>query len=783
MLKYNIIIFFRKIIRYKNTFLINITGLSTGLACVLLITLWVVDELSTDKFHANDSHLFQVIEYSETDGTILTNPRTAGLVADNLIREFPEIEYSTSVRETDEISITFENTYLKAIGLYAGEEFFEVFSFPLLEGDKSTILRNKNSIVLSKNLAIKLFGSFNAAVGKTITLEQSKPFVVSGVSDNVPSNSSIQFDFVMSYEFFKDVNPNTLNWSYNTTNAYLVLKNGVDPKKFNAKIKDFIRTKSSDTYRTLSTRLFSDSYLYGNYENGVQKGGRIDYVKLIALIAFLILLIACINFMNLSTANASRRLKEIGLKKALGSKRKALIFQFLGESIFITFISLLAALVIADLLIPQFNEVTGKQLTLTFSIQYFIIISFILVITGIIAGSYPAFYLSGLNTVTTLKGKLNISVGEVFARRGLVIFQFVLSVILIVFVLVIYMQIEFVQNKNLGYEKENIIFFDIEENIEQNLDAFLSALQQVDGIEKASTIGTNIVGGNNTFNSLDWPGKISDEKVVFQMRPVNYGMIELFDIAILKGRTFSKDFGSEDSKIIFNQAAIDVMGLKEPIGKEISIQGTKLEIIGVTEDFHFASLYEGIKPLFFVLRPSWTHIVMAKITNGKEQIALNNLKDFYQQYNPGKQLDYKFLDDTYKSQYIAEQRVSTMARYFAGLAILISCMGLLGLSTFNAERRRKEISIRKIFGQTASQITVMLSSEFTKLVLVSIIIALPISYLLTNSWLSSFAYKVPLQIWYYLGAGMVALLIAILTVGSQAIHSANKNPVDALRYE
>ncbi len=250
-------------------------------------------------------------------------------------------------------------------------------------------------------------------------------------------------------------------------------------------------------------------------------------MKLIALIAFLILLIACINFMNLSTANASRRLKEIGLKKALGSKRKALIFQFLSESIFITFISLLVALVIADFLIPQFNEVTGKQLTLTFSIQYFIIISLILFITGIIAGSYPAFYLSGLNTITTLKGKLNISIGEVFARRGLVIFQFVLSVILIVFVLVIYMQIEFVQNKNLGYDKENIIYFDIEENIGQNLDAFLSALQQVDGIEKASSIGTNIVGGNNTFNSLDWPGKISDEKVVFQMRPVNYGMIEL----------------------------------------------------------------------------------------------------------------------------------------------------------------------------------------------------------------------------------------------------------------
>ncbi len=783
MLKYNVIIFFRKISRYKNTFLINITGLSTGLACVLLITLWVVDELSTDRFHANGSHLFQVIEYSETDGTILTNPRTSGLVLENLVREFPEIEYGTSVRETDELSITFENIYLKAVGQYASEDFFEVFSFPLLEGDKSTILRNKNSIVLSKDLAMKLFGSFNEVVGKTVTIGQKKPFVVSGVSDRVPSNSSIQFDFVLPYEFFKDINPNSLNWSYNTTNAYLVLKNGVDPKKFNEKIKDFIRVKSSDKYRTLSTRLYSDSYLYSNYENGVQNGGRIDQVKLIALIAFLILVIACINFMNLSTANASRRLKEIGLKKALGSNRTALIFQFLGESILITFISLLIALVIADLLIPKFNEVTGKQLTFNFSIQYFIIISFILFITGIIAGSYPAFYLSGLNVITSLKGKLNFSIGEVIARRGLVIFQFVLSVILIVSVLVIYTQIEYVQKKNLGYNKENVIYFDIDGDIGQNLDAFLSALQQVDGIEKASSIGTNIVGGNNTFNTLDWPGKTSNEKVIFQMRPVNYGMIELFDIGILKGRTFSRDFGSEDSKIIFNQAAIDVMGLKDPLGKEISIQGTKLEIIGVTENFHFASLYNEIKPLFFVLRPSWTHIVMAKIKKGKELLALNNIKDFYQQYNPGKQLDYKFLDDTYKSQYIAEQRVSTLARYFAGLAIIISCMGLLGLSMFNAERRRKEISIRKIFGQTTSQITVMLSSEFTKLVLASIIIALPVAYLVTNSWLSGFAYKVPLQIWYYLGAGIAALLIAILTVGSQAIHSANKNPVDALRYE
>ena len=783
MLKYNIIIFFRKITRHKNTFLINIAGLSAGLACVLLITLWVVDEFSTDKFHENDKRLYQLIEYSEAGSTILTNPRTAGLVAENLILEFPEIQYSISVRETEEIPLAFENTYLRAKGLYAAEDFFNVFSFALIEGERSTILKNKNSIVLSKDLAAKFFGGTDAAVGKTIILGRNKPFVVAGISATVPSNSSIQFDFIIPFDFFKEINPNSLNWSYNLTNAYLVLNKGADPEKFREKIKDFIRSRSSDTHRTLSVRSFSDTYLYSNYENGVQKGGRIDYVELIAMVAFLILLIACINFMNLSTANASRRLKEIGLKKALGSDRRGLIFQFLGESVLISFISLLAAIVIATALIPQFNELTGKHLTLAYTIRDAVILLLILLVTGIMAGSYPAFYLSGLKTITSLKGKLNTSVGELFARRGLVIFQFVLSVILIVFVTVIYSQIKFVQNKNPGYDKENVVYFDTDENIEKNLDAFLSGLQQVDGIDKASSIGTNIVGGNNTFNSLDWPGKNTDEKIVFQMRPVNYGMIELYNIPVVQGRAFSRDFGAEESKIIFNQAAIAVMGLKDPVGKEISIQGTKLEIIGVVEDFHFASLYNEIAPLFFVLRPSWTHIVMAKITRGKEQVALNNLKDFYRQYNPGKQLDYKFLDDTYKSQYIAEQRVSTMARYFAGLAILISCMGLLGLSTFNAERRRKEISIRKIFGQTATQITVMLSGEFAKLVIVSVIVALPLSYILTNSWLSGFAYIVPLQIWYYLGAGLLALLIAVLTVGSQAIHSANKNPVDALRYE
>ncbi len=783
MLKHHLKLFFRNIKRNKSTFSINIIGLSTGLACVLLIVLWVFDELGVDKFHANDVRLYQVVETPQVDGRTVQNPSTAGLLAETLAQEFPEIEHSTSVRETRELLFSKEETNFKARGLFANREFFNVFSFPLLQGNSATILGDKNSIVISEDLAKRFFGQTDNVIGETLELDGKAPFTVSGILENVPANSSIQFDFVMPFEFFKEINPNTLDWGYNIVQVYLVLKEGANITDFNTKIKGFMGTKTSDQGRPLSTRLFSDNYLYDKYQDRVEKAGRITYVRLFSLIAFLILVIACINFMNLSTANASRRLKEIGIKKALGSKRNVLVSQYLVESLSITFLSLLIALLVVALLLPQFNIIAAKQITLDFKAQYILALGIILVITGLLAGSYPAFYLSGLNAITTLKGKLNTSKGEVLARRGLVIFQFVLSTILIVSVLIVYRQLEFAQNKNLGYNKDNVVYFDIEGKARQNLDTFLSAVEQLEGIASASSISTNIVGGNNTTTRLQWPGKIPDEKAVFQIRPVNYNMIETFDINIIEGRSFSKEYGAEGSKIIFNRTAVDLMGLEDPIGKEVSLENTNFEIVGVTEDFHFASLHEEIKPLFFVLRPEWTRTVMAKIEAGQEKIALGNLQDFYERYNPGIDFDFKFLDDTYAAQYASEQRVSTLAKYFAGLAILISCLGLFGLATFNAQRRRKEISIRKVLGQSAAQVTLMLSGEFAKLVLIAMLIALPIAYFLTSNWLSGFAYRIPLQLWYFLGAGLLALLVAMLTVGSQAIQAANRNPVNSLREE
>jgi hypothetical protein len=335
----------------------------------------------------------------------------------------------------------------------------------------------------------------------------------------------------------------------------------------------------------------------------------------------------------------------------------------------------------------------------------------------------------------------------------------------------------------LGYDKDNLVYFDINGKIRQNLDAFLSALEQLEGVKSASSISTNIVGGNNTTTRLKWPGKTPDEQEVFQIRPVNFNMIEIFDIGILKGRSFSREYGAEESKIIFNQTAIEAMGIKNPIGTKVSLENTDFEIVGVTEDFHFASLHEEIKPLFFILRPNWTKSVMVKIQASQEKIALANLQNFYEKYSPEMVFDYKFLDQTYAAQYAAEMRVSTLSKYFAGIAILISCLGLFGLATFNAERRKKEISIRKVHGQSAAQILIMLSGEFAKPVILSVMIAIPIAYLLAKDWLAGFAYHIPLHMWYFLAAGFTVLSVAMLTVGSQALKAANNNPVNGLRDE
>ena len=787
MLSHNLLVSYRSFKRNHTSFFINLTGLSTGLACTLLIYLWVTDELTMDQFHEKNDRLYQVMEHREQAGKLVTFQSTSGPTAKALAEEMPEIEYAITATRPYKYILSHDNTDIKAIGRYVGKDFYALFSYPLLQGLPNQVLSDKSSIVISEALAISLFGTTENAVGKMVEWQHEKQYQVSGVFKNIPPHSSAQFDFLLSFEAYREGRSWVDEWGNTSPMTYALLKQGANVDQFNEKIADFIRDKTDGKviHRTMFITPYAERYLHGKYENGVRTGGRITYVRLFSIIAVFTLIIACINFMNLSTARATRRFKEVGIRKAIGAGRKSLIVQYLGESVLLAFLSLLLAILLIWLALPRFNEITNKQLSLDLTPELTLVLLGITALTGLLAGSYPALYLSGFDPVAILKGKLNRSLGELWARQGLVVFQFTLSIILIVTVVVVYQQIEFVQTRNLGYDKDNTIYLRKEgKNLNSNgLETFLSELKRIPGVTAASSIGHDMTGHNSGTYRVIWEGRDPNDRTEFEAVSVNYDMIELLDIEIELGRTFSPDFASDSSGIIFNESAIEYMGLENPIGKVIELWYKEREITGVVKDFHFESLHEEVKPLFFYLAPQRTWNVMAKMEEGRERETLDQIQAFYREFNPGFPFDYQFLDEDYKAQYEAEQRVSTLSRYFAGIAVLISCLGLFGLATFAAEKRLKEIGIRKILGAGSLRIVSLLTVDFTRMVLLSVVIALPMSYFIASSWLESFAFRIELRWWFFAGAGLLALFIAWTTISFQTIKAANTNPVRSLKDE
>ncbi|WP_411030048.1 ABC transporter permease [Spongiimicrobium sp. 3-5] len=788
MIRHNLLLFFRNLKKHKSSFLINVIGLSTGLACVLLVYLWASDELKVDKFHKNDSLLYQVLTNHHTDEGIATWREAPVLLAPAFEKEMPEVAYAVNASWVEDVfTLSHQNKHFNASGRFAGKNYFKIFSYELLQGSEEQVLRDKNAIVISESMALKLFDTTVNIIGNTLQWEyegHKMQYTISGIFKDLPAYSTDQFDFVVPFAVYEDLLGDSVHWGNHQAKVYLMLRPGTHLKDFNRKIEGFIRTKWEHSITTLMVQRYSDKYLHGRYENGKIVGGRIDYVWLFSLIAVFILIIACINFINLSTARASRRLKEVGIKKTMGASRKALIFQYFGESLVLALLSLLVAIGLVILLLPQFNEIAGKEIVLVYNLNHLLLLAAITLLTALVAGSYPALYLSGFDPALILKGKINRSLSELWLRKGLVVFQFTLSIILIVSVLVVYQQIVLTQTKNLGYDRDNIIYFTIKGKVTDHLETFLAEARKIPGVSHASGMWGSVVDdtgiSQGTFN---WEGKDPNVSIPFSNLGISYDLIELLGIEMEEGRTFSKDFGNDTSNIIYNAAAIDAMGLEDPIGKKVTIWGTEMTIIGVTKNFHFRSLYEEVKPLFFRLLPNDADKVLIKLKPETTAETLEKLNDFYQTYNPGFSFDFKFLDADYQALYHAEQKVSSLSKYFAGLAIIISCLGLFGLAAFTGERRRKEIGIRKVLGQTSTQVTLMLSNEFAKLVLISILIALPLAYLVTSNWLSGFAFRIPLRIWYFIGAGFTAMVVAMFTVGSQTIRAANRNPVNALREE
>ena len=791
MLQHHLLLIYRNFKRYKNSFFINLTGLTAGLTCALMIYLWVNDELQMDNFHTKGSRLYQMMENEQTEAGANTTDQTVGVLAQTLVAEMPEVEDAVAVSPSYWIVqsklFTKNNNGVGGAGLFAGKKFFSIFSYPLLSGNVHEVLKGKNSIVISSQMALKLFHTTNV-LGKEVVWENAdmdseNHAMITGVFKNIPATSSSQFDFVVSIDMLMGQNSGLLRWSNHGPNTFVVLKKDADLNAFNSKIKGLMKAKGENR-RELFMRPYATGYLHGKYENGKPAGGRIEYVKLFSLIAVFILVIACVNFMNLATARASIRMKEVGIKKVMGASRGSLIIQYLSESLFLTFTSLFISLLLVELLLPQFNGITGKQLSLHFEPKLVLILIGIATLTGLLAGSYPALYLSGFNPAAALKGKLTHTAGELWTRKGLVVFQFTLSVVLIVAVLVVYKQIEFVQHGNIGYQKDNVLYIEPEAKLKNNAGAFIDAIKNVPGVVNAAGMNKRFIGDlKSTTGEFNWEGRDPKQLIAFQHAGVASGLIETMGMEMAKGRAFSDKFGSDSLKVIFNEAAIQVMGLKEPIGKVFRLWGENMQIIGILKNVHFESMHEVVKPMFLMYDAHHTNRIMVKVKAGKEKETIEALQQLHKDFNGGTSLEYRFLDQDFQEQYVAENRVALLSRYFAALAVIISCLGLFGLASFTAERKLKEIGIRKVLGASEWGIVYSLSKDFIKPVIIAIIIALPLSYILTKQWLDTFAYRIDLQLWYFAGAGFVALLISWITVSVQAIKAGTKNPIECLREE
>jgi putative ABC transport system permease protein len=782
---------------------INILGLSIGISVCFIIMLFIQDELSFDRFNKNADRIVRINFKASINGGKINESNVMPPVAAALKSDYAEVEEATRLKRDGIAKVTYNNqTYKEGQSAFVDPNFFRVFSVPFIKGDSKTALLQPNSIVVTQEMARKYFGNKDP-LGKTLVYNNTGLFKVTGVMEKMPANAHFHFDMLCSLESIDEAkDPSWMTSNYFT---YVLLKKGYDYKKLEAKLPGMVekymgpqilqsmgmslaqfRTKGNELGFTLQP--LTAIHLHGDSSTELEPGGDVKYVYIFGAIAIFMLLIASINFINLSTAGASKRAKEIGIRKVMGSGKFDLVKQFLFESLLVTFIALLIAAVMVQLALPVFNELSGKNLQFGFSIKPLTFLFALGLLVGLLAGIYPAFFLSSFKPIATLKGRLSASTKTLGLRSSLVVFQFFISVSLITGTIIVYQQMKFIQNTKLGYDKEQLLVINNSWALGKNEKIFKEQLLADTRVENVTISSYKPVGPTNNNNSLAYPEGKDNQIMKTLEYKVDEQYIPTLGIRMAAGRNFSTAFPTDSSAMIINESAARAFGWgNDAIGKRIVRQNSdrgrdfSYTVIGVVKDFHFKSLHEAISPLLMVLEPEWGLII--KVRTHDVAGLLTSMKQQWATYNTEEPFSYAFMDELYSKTYSAEQRTGKILSILAVLTIFVACMGLFGLATYTAEQRSKEIGIRKVLGASVTHVTQMLSKEFLKLVLIGCLIAFPLSWWAMHRWLQDFAYRVNISWWVFLVAGVSALLIALFTVSFKAIRAALANPVKSLRTE
>lgn len=778
----------RNIVRHKAFAAINIIGLAIGMACSIFILLWVQNELSYDRFHKNANEIYRI---TGNAGDFKAAVNCAGMPAElkarmPVVKNYVRLSHpSTNVFEVGTRKFEEKNIF------YADSTFLQVFSFKLVKGNQQTALQRSDGVLITEGMAKKYFGQEDA-IGKVLKKDNNNNVTVTGVLANIPSNSHLQFDFILPMSSIAQTDNDLKTNTWDNFNYYTYLQLDKNFKAtpeaiegLNNQINKIFKEHNKGLKVDFHLQPLTAIHLHSDYQIDLPGHGNVQYVNIFFVVALFILAVACINFMNLSTARSARRAKEVGLRKVVGAGRKQLIAQFLGESLLISFIALLIAVGLVWLLLPVFNELAGKELFIQFlNGKIIIILLSIALATGLISGSYPALFLSGFQPVKVLKGNMKTMGGNLIFRNALVVVQFVVSIILLAGTAVVYRQLTFIKNMNLGFDKSNLLYLPMAGEMWNKQQAFKAELKQNPLTADYTVINdlpTNLTSG--TVN-VQWEGKDPASQIVFPTLFVDENFTDVFEMKILSGRSFSSDFKADTNNYILNEKAVQTMGMKvsDAVGKPLNLWGTKGTIIGVVKDFNFKPVQQSIEPLIIGLN-RWGGIAVVRTQPGKTEATIKALQKISADLNPAYPFSYGFLDQDLANLYKGEQQMGSLFNVFAILAIFISCMGLYGLSAFMAEQRTKEIGVRKVLGASVFNVVYLLSTGFTRLILIAIVIAVPIAWFAIDSWLKSFAYRVNADWIIFLTASLAALAIAWITVSYESIKAAITNPVKSLRTE